>query len=40
MWNNQLFIWGFFSMNDSFLRLWITTPRPNWEIHMDWENDV
>ena len=30
----------FFSMNDSFLGLWINTPRPNWEIHIDWENDV
>ena len=30
----------FFSMNVSFLTLWINTPRPNWEIHTDWENDV
>ena len=29
-----------FSINDSFLTLWINTPRPNWEIHMDWENDI
>ena len=25
-------------MNDCFLRLWINAPRPNWEIHMGWEN--
>ena len=26
----------FFSLNDSFKN----TPRPNWDIQMDWENDV
>ena len=31
---------SFFSMNDCFLRLWIKTPRLNWEIHMGWEHDV
>ena len=25
-----------FSMNDRFKK----TPRPNWEIQMDWENDA
>ena len=25
-----------FSMNDSFQN----TPRPSWEIQMDWENDI
>ena len=29
-----------FSMNGSFLTLWRDTPRPNWETHMDWKNDV
>ena len=26
----------FFSLNDRFKNI----PRPNWEIQMDWENDV
>ena len=24
----------------AFVTLWINTPRPNWEIHNDWENDI
>ena len=27
---------SFFSLNDRFKNI----PRPNWEIQMDWENDV
>ena len=34
-WNNP-----FFSMNNCFLRLRFNTPRPNWEIHMGWKNDI
>ena len=26
----------FFSLNDNFKNI----PRPNWEIQMDWENDI
>ena len=31
---------SFFLWMIAFLKVWINTPSPTWEIHMNWENDI